>query len=106
MQSLVLVPDELVKSAVFLEEIQVIEARYQEDIPYPASHQVLKALEPSPVSVLDPERIQILFGQVRITSFYEGSVPPLPHGRGSVERKTEPRASASGGKRCFFKLLL
>ena len=55
-EPLILVADEFVEAAVFLEEIEVVQARHEQDVPDPDAHQVLEALEAGAVTVLDPER--------------------------------------------------
>jgi hypothetical protein len=50
-----------VETAVFFEEIQVVQTGNKEDVPGSVTHQVLESLKARSVSVLDPKRIQLLF---------------------------------------------
>jgi hypothetical protein len=60
-QPLVFVGDEFVEAAVLFEQIQVVEARNEQNIADPVFHQVLKTLKAGAVPVLDPEGIQVFF---------------------------------------------
>jgi hypothetical protein len=60
-QPLVFVADQFVEAAVFLEQVQVVKARDEENVPDPVAHQVLETLKARSVSVLDPEWIQVFF---------------------------------------------
>jgi hypothetical protein len=54
----VFVPDQLVEPPVFFKKVQIVQARDEKDVANPEPHEILKSLEPVPVSVLDEERIE------------------------------------------------
>ena len=60
-QPLILVADQLIETAVFFEQIEIVKAGDKKDVPDSVAHQVLKTLKARSVSVLDPKRIQMFF---------------------------------------------
>jgi hypothetical protein len=56
-QSLILVTNELIQSAVFFENIEIIEAGDQQDISDTQTHEILETLETGTIPMLDPHGV-------------------------------------------------
>ena len=60
-QALIFVADELIETAVFFEQVEIVKAGDKKNVSDSVAHQVLKTLKARSVSVLDPKRIQMFF---------------------------------------------
>jgi hypothetical protein len=60
-ESLVLIPDQFIKSSVLFKEIEIIEAGDEKDVSDAKSHQVLESLEAVAIAMLYPERVKSTF---------------------------------------------
>jgi hypothetical protein len=77
-EALILGADQFIKPAIFLEQIQIIEAGDKEDVPDPEAHEILKALEPVAIAMLDQKGVERANGLVILMICMRGSHVPSP----------------------------